>query len=71
MNVLLSQVGGVCVLERERHRGNVPRVCGLYIGAVMNLDIVAFNGTLVRRVAAMLAGEVVVGQGLRLDFRGR
>lgn len=66
MNVLLPQCGGVCVLERECHRGSAPRGCGLCIDAVTTFEIVAFNGMLVRRVAAMFVGEEVVGQGLKV-----
>ncbi len=64
MNVLLPHFGGVCVLDRDGHRGNASWMCGLHIVAAVALDIEAFNGTLVRRVAAMfVSGTVGVEAG--------
>jgi len=72
MNVLLPHFGGVCVLDGDGHRGDASRMCGLLIVAVVALDIEAFNGTLVRRVAAMFVlVRWALKQGLTLGLQRR
>ncbi len=72
MNVLLPHFGGVCVLDRDGHRGNASWMCGLHIVAVVALDIEAFNGTLVRKVAAMFVSvRWALKQGLTLGLGRR